>query len=131
NELTVANPNGHGISAGSRQLIVPPVFHLAGAIWVQYGLLYGTTQIFISDASPKSIIDALARYEITHAVFVPTLIRAIVDQMSAEPVPIPTFQHLAYGASPITHAPLRAAMAVLACGVCLDRKSTPLNSSHA
>src|SRR5699024_5052113 len=49
NELTVAIPNGHCISAGSRQLIVPPVFHLAGAIWVQYGLFYGTKQVFISD----------------------------------------------------------------------------------
>lgn len=118
NELTVANPNGHGISAGSRQLIVPPVFHLAGAIWVQYGLLYGTTQVFISDASPQSIIEALARYEITHAVFVPTLIRAIVDRMGVEPVPIPTFQHLAYGASPITQALLREAMEVLDCEFC-------------
>ena len=118
NELTVANPNGHGISAGSRQLIVPPVFHLAGSIWVQYGLLYGTTQIFISDTSPKGIVDALARYEITHAVFVPTLIRAIVDQIRAEPTPLPAFRHLAYGASPITQALLREAMEVLDCEFC-------------
>src|SRR5699024_7514732 len=51
-------------------------------------------------------------------VFVPTLIRAIVDRMGVEPVPIPTFQHLAYGASPITQALLREAMEVLDCEFC-------------
>ncbi|NYE47839.1 acyl-CoA synthetase (AMP-forming)/AMP-acid ligase II [Spinactinospora alkalitolerans] len=118
NELTVANPNGHGIHAGTRQLIVPPVFHLAGAMWAQYGLLYGTTQVYIADASPKGIVDALNRYEITHAVFVPTLIRAVVDQLRAEPVALPSFRHLAYGAAPITQSLIREALEFLDCEFC-------------
>ncbi|WP_235737671.1 AMP-binding protein [Nocardioides alcanivorans] len=111
-EIGATTPVVHGFDPESRLLIVPPVFHLAGAYWVQYGLLYGSRQVYVADASPAGIVRALSEQKITHAVFVPTLIRILIDQLKAEPADISSFRHLAYGASPITVAMLREAMEV-------------------
>lgn len=111
-EIGASTPVAHRFDTEARLLIVPPVFHLAGAYWVQYGILYGAAQYYLAEASPKAIVDALAEYRITHAVFVPTLIRLLIDQLKSEAVSLPHFRHLAYGASPITVATLREAIEV-------------------
>ncbi len=117
-EVGAATPVVHGFDPDSRLLIVPPVFHLAGAYWAQYGLLYGARQIYVADPSPPGIVGAMADHGITHAVFVPTLIRALIDQLRASPVSLPSFRHLAYGASPITLPMLREAIDVFGCEMC-------------
>lgn len=117
-EIGASTPVVHRFDTDSRLLIVPPVFHLAGAYWVQYGILYGARQSYLADATPASIVRAMAEQRITHAVFVPTLIRALIDQLRAEPADISAFQHLAYGASPITVAMLREAIEVFDCEFC-------------
>ncbi|MGI5158966.1 class I adenylate-forming enzyme family protein [Microbispora sp. CA-102843] len=118
NELGVANRTVHRFGSESRQLIVPPVFHLAGATWVQYGLRYGTTQVYIAEAGPAAIVDAFAEHGITHAVLVPTLLRAIVDNLKEHPRKLPHLRHIAYGASPITMSLLKEAIDVLGCELC-------------
>jgi len=117
-EIGASTPVVHRFEPDSRLLIVPPVFHLAGAYWVQYGLLYGARQSYLAEASPAAIVGAMSEQRITHAVFVPTLIRALIDQLRAEPADISSFQHLAYGASPITVAMLREAIEVFGCEFC-------------
>ncbi len=117
-EIGVATPTPHRFDVSSRLLIVPPVFHLAGAYWAMYGLVFGARQIYLAEASPKTIVDALADQHVTHAVFVPTLIRAIVDQLVAEPRDLPDFRQLGYGASSITVPLLREAIDVLGCEFC-------------
>lgn len=111
-EIGASTPVVHGFDADSRLLIVPPVFHLAGAYWVQYGLLYGSRQSYIAEASPAAIVRTMSEQRITHAVFVPTLIRALIDRLREEPADLSSFRHLAYGASPITVAMLREALEV-------------------
>ncbi|ACY96545.1 class I adenylate-forming enzyme family protein [Thermomonospora curvata] len=117
-EIGATTPVVHGFQPDSRLLIVPPVFHLAGAYWVQYGLLYGSRQVYLADAAPKSIVAAMAGQRITHAVLVPTLIRALIDQLKIEPTPLPELRHVAYGASPIPPPTLREALEVLGCEMC-------------
>lgn len=117
-EIGASTPVVHRFTPESRLLIVPPAFHLAGAYWVQYGLLYGARQSYLTAASPAAIIAAMAEQSVTHAVLVPTLIRAVIDQLRDEPTPLPAFQHLAYGASPITVPMLREAIEVLGCEFC-------------
>ncbi|MEV0971839.1 class I adenylate-forming enzyme family protein [Microtetraspora glauca] len=118
NELSVANPQVHRFTTESRQLIVPPVFHLAGATWVQYGLRFGTTQVYVAGGAPASLVEELAGHRITHTVLVPTLIRAIVDHLQKHPRPLPDLRHVAYGASPITVSLLSEAIDVLGCELC-------------
>lgn len=117
-EVGASTPVAHGFDTESHLLIVPPVFHLAGAYWVQYGLLYGARQVYIDAATPQAIVAAMAEHRITHAVFVPTLVRSLIDRLKAEPVELPDFRHLAYGASPITVPMLREAIEVFGCELC-------------
>lgn len=111
-------PVVHGFGPDSVMLIVPPVFHLAGCVWVQYALLYGGRQVFLAEASPGAIADGMESERVTHAVFVPTLIRALVDELRAHPRPLPAFRHMAYGASPIPIPLLREALDVFDCEMC-------------
>ncbi|MGW5383590.1 AMP-binding protein [Nocardia sp. NPDC003963] len=117
-EAGVAAPTPHGFDESSRLLIVPPLFHLAGSYWVLYGLRFGTRQSYLAEASPRAIVDALAEHRITHAVFVPTLIRAVIDRLAVQPRRLPDFRHLGYGASSITVPMLREALEVLDCEFC-------------
>lgn len=117
-EIGANTPVVHKFDHESRLLIVPPVFHLAGAYWVQYGLLYGARQIYLAAPSPKAIVDAMVDEKVTHAVFVPTLIRALIDQLRAEPADISHFKHLAYGSSAITVPMLREAIEVFGSEFC-------------
>ncbi|MFR9750124.1 class I adenylate-forming enzyme family protein [Nocardia sp. 004] len=117
-EIGATTPTAHRFDLRSRLLIVPPVFHLAGAYWAEYGLLYGIAQVYLADSAPTAIVDALREYRITHAVFVPTLIRSLIDELRANPRALPHFRHLAYGSASITAALLRAAVEVFDCEFC-------------
>jgi acyl-CoA synthetase (AMP-forming)/AMP-acid ligase II len=117
-EIGASTPVVHRFTTDSRLLIIPPVFHLAGTYWAQYGLLYGARQTYIDNPSPQGIVAAMAEHGITHAVYVPTLIRAIVDELRARPVPLPALRHIAYGASPITVSLLSEALEVIGCEFC-------------
>lgn len=117
-EVGASTPVVHGFDPESRLLIVPPVFHLAGAYWTIYGLLFGARQVYLAEATPPAIVGAMAEQEITHAVFVPTLIRMLIDELRDHPVELPAFRHLAYGASAITVPMLREAMEVFGSEFC-------------
>lgn len=108
----------HDFDSDTRSLVVPPIFHAAGAMWLNYGLASGATQFFVDDASPAGMVDALQRHEITHAILVPALIHAVVAHLENDPVPLPTLGHVGYGASPIALPLLRKAVALLDCDFC-------------
>jgi acyl-CoA synthetase (AMP-forming)/AMP-acid ligase II len=114
-ELAVAEPAAFTFLVGDRQLIIPPQFHLAGATWSQYGLLYGTTQVYPGDTSPAGIVRALSEQRITHALMVPAIMQMVVGELEESPTPLPSLGDIAYGASPIPAPLLRRVLAVLPC----------------
>lgn len=114
-ETHAATRNGHNFTTTSRMLVIPPIFHLAGACWVQYGLISGATQVYVTDASPSGLAAALTEHEITHTVFVPLLIQLLVEEAERTGVRFPHLQQIAYGASPITLSMLERAVNVLEC----------------
>ena len=114
-ELAVSEPAAFTFAAGDRQLIVPPQFHLAGATWSQYGLLYGTTQVYPGDSSPAGLVQALAEQCITHALMVPTLLQMVIGELEQNPTPLPCLGDIAYGASPIPAPLLRRVLQVVPC----------------
>ncbi|GAA1090234.1 long-chain fatty acid--CoA ligase [Nocardioides dubius] len=114
-EATMAHAQVHRYSPGDRALIVPPTFHAAGATWTAYCLKAGVTVHYSDDASARGLIDTLRDQAISHAILVPTLIHAVVDELDRRPEPLPALRHVAYGASPIPPALLNDAIRLLGC----------------
>jgi acyl-CoA synthetase (AMP-forming)/AMP-acid ligase II len=94
-------------------LIVPPVFHVAGAVWAAQSLLAGATMVF---ARPDTtLLELIAATGVTHALMVPTLIQMVLDEQDRSGIATPTLQLVAYGTSPISSTLLTRAMERLGC----------------
>jgi acyl-CoA synthetase (AMP-forming)/AMP-acid ligase II len=102
-----------GFAPGAVALIVPPAFHVAGAVWIQLTLASGAAMVFPADGA--SLLGTMSHHGVTHALMVPTLIRMLLDEQAATGIPVPRLQLIAYGTSPITGPLLRAAMDALGC----------------
>jgi acyl-CoA synthetase (AMP-forming)/AMP-acid ligase II len=94
-------------------LIIPPVFHVAGAVWASQSLLAGATMIFTDGDS--TILELIGSAGVTHALMVPTLIQMVLDEQDQSGRATPSLQLVAYGTSPITSSLLTRAMARLGC----------------
>jgi acyl-CoA synthetase (AMP-forming)/AMP-acid ligase II len=102
-----------GFGPGTRALIIPPVFHVAGAVWVAQNLLSGSTIVF--DAGQTTLLELIAEAGVTHALMVPTLIQMVLAEQERTGRGTPSLQLIAYGTSPITSSLLAAAMTRLGC----------------
>jgi acyl-CoA synthetase (AMP-forming)/AMP-acid ligase II len=112
----------NGILAGTMQpgfdedavlLVIPPVFHIAGATWVAQSLLAGATTVFADGTS--TILELIAATSVTHALMVPTLIQMVLDEQDRTGVATPSLRLIAYGTSPISSTLLTRAMSRLGC----------------
>jgi acyl-CoA synthetase (AMP-forming)/AMP-acid ligase II len=97
-----------GFEPGAVTLIIPPVFHVAGAVWVQQSLVTGATMVFPRDGS--TILQTISGFGVTHALMVPTLIQMMLAEQAASGLEAPRLRVIAYGTSPITSTLLRTAM---------------------
>jgi acyl-CoA synthetase (AMP-forming)/AMP-acid ligase II len=102
-----------GFGPGTRSLIIPPVFHVAGAVWVAQSLLAGSTIVF--DSGQTTILELIAGTRVTHALMVPTLIQMVLREQERTGRATPSLELVAYGTSPITSSLLSAAMTRLGC----------------
>jgi acyl-CoA synthetase (AMP-forming)/AMP-acid ligase II len=94
-------------------LIIPPVFHVAGAVWASQSLLAGATMVF--SGGDTTILELIASAGVTHALMVPTLIQMMLDEQDKSGRATPSLQLIAYGTSSITSSLLTRAMARLGC----------------
>jgi acyl-CoA synthetase (AMP-forming)/AMP-acid ligase II len=102
-----------GFGADAVLLIIPPVFHVAGAVWASQSLLAGGTMVFTDGSA--TILELIGSVGVTHALMVPTLIRMVLDEQDQSGRATPSLQLVAYGTSPITPPLLTRAMARLGC----------------
>jgi acyl-CoA synthetase (AMP-forming)/AMP-acid ligase II len=102
-----------GFDANAVLLIIPPVFHVAGAVWASQSLLAGATMVFTGGGT--TILELIASAGVTHALMVPTLIQMMLDEQDKSGRATPSLQLVAYGTSPITSSLLTRAMARLGC----------------
>jgi acyl-CoA synthetase (AMP-forming)/AMP-acid ligase II len=102
-----------GFDANAVLLIIPPVFHVAGAVWASQSLLAGATMVFADGGT--TILELIASAGVTHALMVPTLIQVMLDEQDKSGRVTPSLQLVAYGTSPITSSLLTRAMAQLGC----------------
>ena len=98
---TVYAPHTLDFDEQSRILIVAPVFHTAGWIWTLYGLAGGMTQVQLPSASPPDMLAAVERWGVTHAQWVPAMLRATVDTLEENRADLSSLRLIAYGSSPI------------------------------
>jgi len=114
-EQVLVAPTPLGLRADSIALIVPPVFHIAGSTWSQYALVFGATQVLFPAAAPAAILEAIERWRVTHAVWVPTIVQMALDEQRQRPRDLGSLQTLGYGAAPMPTELLRQALQTFRC----------------
>jgi acyl-CoA synthetase (AMP-forming)/AMP-acid ligase II len=114
-EQMLVAPHPLEFDAASVLLIVPPFFHIAGGIWTQYALLGGLRQVLLPQPTPAVMLDAIERWRVTHAVWVPTLVQMAVEEQQRAPRDLASLHLIGYGAAPMAPALLRSAARVLGC----------------
>jgi len=114
-DAAIAAETPFGWGTDSITLIVAPVFHLTGSVWTQSSLLIGAQQVVSASTSAALILAAIDRWRVTHAVLVPTMIRLVLNEMSASEVRVDSLKIVTYGGAPMTQPLLREAIASLHC----------------
>jgi long-chain acyl-CoA synthetase len=90
-----------------------PMFHLADFSATQVAFLQGGANAIIRGFAPEVAARAIARFQVTHVVLVPTMIQMFVDQPGFEDFDLSSLRRVSYGASPISEALLDRAMKAL------------------
>lgn len=113
-ELT--NSAFHHLPSGCRILSAMPNAHVGGMSWVLMGLVRFGTVVLTADASPRSLLALLRRYRADHCFMVPTVIRALVDEL-ARGEPAPELAGVYYGAMAMSESLLRETLQIFRCAV--------------
>jgi acyl-CoA synthetase (AMP-forming)/AMP-acid ligase II len=113
-ELT--SPAFDHLASGCRILSAMPNTHVGGMSWVLMGLVRFGTVVLTADASPRSLLALLRRYRADHCFMVPTVIRALVDEL-ARGEPAPELAGVYYGAMAMSESLLRETLQIFQCAV--------------
>lgn len=105
-----------GFTSESVNLVTMPMFHIGGLGYGLMALTQGGHTVLMQQPVPRPTLEAIARYQVTHAFFVPTVIQMLVDEPGADQLPLKSLERLIYGAAPITETLLLRAMQVFGCG---------------
>jgi long-chain acyl-CoA synthetase len=102
---------------GARHLSALPLFHVAGLANLGYVLFTGGHLHVLGAFEPAAFVDELAARRIELTQLVPTLIRAVTDEVAgrAERPDLSALTEIVYGASPIRPDLLERAVRVLGC----------------
>ncbi len=104
-----------GFDSESISLTPLPMFHIGGIGWAYLGLVSGGTTILVSEFDAGHVLDLLEHERVTNAVFVPTILQMLAAVPGAAERDYSRLRSIAYGASPITTAVLRAALRTFRC----------------
>jgi acyl-CoA synthetase (AMP-forming)/AMP-acid ligase II len=105
-----------GFDEGSVNLVAMPLFHIGGLGYGMMALSQGGHTVLLQLAVPAPVLHAIARYAVTHAFFVPTVIHSLVSAPGVDDLPLKSLQRIIYGASPINESLLLRAIDVFDCG---------------
>lgn len=99
----------------SVNLVAMPLFHIGGLGYGMMGMSQGGHTVLIQQPDPALVMDLIERCRVTHALFVPTVIQALVEHAEQHPASLSSFRRMVYGAAPIGEELLRRAMSVFQC----------------
>jgi long-chain acyl-CoA synthetase len=94
-------------------LIVSPVFHAVGVVWTAFVISNGATGVLVPDPDPATVLAEVEARRITHTVWVPALLQALLDHPDRARRDLSSLETVIYGASPISEQLLERAFACL------------------
>jgi acyl-CoA synthetase (AMP-forming)/AMP-acid ligase II len=97
----------------ARTLLITPMFHAAAVAPMNSHAYAGGTFIIVPAFTPKAALEVIQAQRVTHMLLVPTMIQMLVDSPEAANHDLSSVQCVTYGASAISEAVLRRAMARL------------------
>lgn len=103
------------LAEGEVILSAMPNFHIGGMSWVMMGLARLQTVVLTGDPMPANLLKQFRAHGAKHSFIVPTVLRAMVDDLRARGEPPPDIRSLHYGAMPIGESLLRDAMQTFGC----------------
>ena len=110
-----ANNESLGFSSSSVNLVVMPLFHVAGGAWALLGLYNGVPNIVMRDVDPAEVIRLIPEHRITHAVLVPAVIQFLLMMPEVKEADFSSLELIVYGASPISEEVLKGAIRTFRC----------------
>ncbi len=97
-------------------LVCMPVFHVAGFNQTCLTIRAGGRVILLTKAEPAEIVGAMDRHGVTDTLFVPAIIRGVLDHAQREGIRPNTLRTISYGASAMPLDLLAAARGFFGCG---------------
>lgn len=98
--------------AGKTNLVVMPLFHVAGTNCGLLGLLQGVREIITREVNPAEILRLIPEQGVNYAFLAPTIINMLLQTPGIDEADFSRLERIFYGASPISEAVLRKAQAV-------------------
>ena len=97
----------------TRYLHAAPMFHAADAASNIAVTMFGGSHVFIDRFEPEATLKLIERHKVTNCTLVPTMVNMIVNTPNASNYDTSSFKRLAYGASPMPEAVLKAAQELM------------------
>ena len=99
-----------GLETEHIYLHAAPMFHLAD-IAMSYGVnAVGAENIYMPMFNPAGTIDMIEKYQVTHALLVPTMLTMVLQDPSFDPSRLSSLQFITYGGSAMPEGTMRAAL---------------------
>ncbi|WP_370305458.1 long-chain-fatty-acid--CoA ligase [Sinimarinibacterium flocculans] len=102
-----------GYDDRSVYLHAAPMFHLADMASTFAVTMAAGTHVAVPRFDVDGVLEAIAKYRVTHSILVPTMINLLVNSGRIADYDLSSFRRLMYGASPMPEAVLKKAMALL------------------
>jgi long-chain acyl-CoA synthetase len=87
-----------------------PLFHVAAAVRMFSVTQVAGTHVLLPRFEPREVLDTIERERVTLATFVPTMLRALLEQPDLEARDLSSLRYITYGAAAMPEALLREAM---------------------
>jgi acyl-CoA synthetase (AMP-forming)/AMP-acid ligase II len=101
------------MDADTVNMLASPLFHIGGTGYALTALGQGGHTVLLAEVDPAAMARAIERHRVTHAFFVPAVVRLLLD--AAAGADLSSLRLIAYGGAPMTEALLLRAMATLRC----------------
>jgi len=108
-----AAASGYVFRPAGTYLHAAPMFHLADIAGWTAQLMLGGTHVMVPSFEPVAVMKAIEEHGVTDAILVPVMIQMLVDHPTIGDYDLTSLERVLFGASPITEAVLKRAMATL------------------
>lgn len=103
------------LEMGCKTLSAMPNFHIGGMSWVLMGLVRLGTVVITADPMPSNMLKLLGESGARHSFIVPTVLRAMINELKDTQATPPEVDGIYYGAMPIGAGLLDELQAVFKC----------------